>query len=136
MKAGVMEIADVLCVNKADHPQSRALVTEVRRMLEIGHELDPEVPVPEIVTTRGDTGEGVEDLKRAIEDHRRYLAENGGLEGRRRASLKELVVAWARGRLEGELRGRLSREDAALMEKVYGRELDPISAAEELLGEV
>jgi len=136
MKAGVMEIADVLCVNKADHPQSRALVTEVRRMLEIGHELDPEGPVPEIVTTRGDTGEGVEELKGAIERHRRSLAEGGGLEERRRASLKELVVAWARGRLEGELRGRLSRGDAALMEKVYGRELDPISAAEELLGEV
>ena len=58
------------------------------------------------------------------------------LEERRRASLKEFVISWAKDRLEKEMQQRLGREDTELMEKVYERELDPISASEKLFREV
>jgi GTPase len=136
LKAGVMEIADVFCINKADHPQAKGAASEVRSILDIGQELDPQPWFPPIIMTRGDTGEGVEELKETIQKHRAYLEESGRLEERRRASLKEFVISWAKERLEEEMQERLSREDNALMEKVYGRELDPISASEKIFREV
>ena len=136
LKAGVMEIADVFCINKSDHPQAHGAASEVRSILEIGHELDPDAPIPPILMTRGDTGEGVEELKRTIEEHRTYLEESGALEKRRRQSLREFVVSWATSRLEKEMQERLSREDVDIMEKVYKRELDPISASEKIFRKV
>jgi LAO/AO transport system kinase len=136
LKAGVMEIADVFCINKADHPRAKGAASEVRSILEIGQELDPDPWFPPIVMTRGDTGEGVAWLKEAIERHRAYLGESGRLEGRRRAALKKFVVGWATDRLEREMRGRLEREDTETMERVYGRELDPIAASEKIFREV
>jgi LAO/AO transport system kinase len=136
LKAGVMEIADIFCINKADHPQAKGAANEVRSILDIGQELDPQPWYPPIIMTRGDTGEGVVELEAAIEKHRSYLEESGKLEERRRASLKEFVISWAKERLEEEMQERLSREDDELMEKVYGRELDPISASERIFREV
>ena len=136
LKAGVMEIADIFCINKADHPQAHGASNEVRSILEIGEELDPRPWFPPIIMTRGDTGEGIEELEAAIEKHRSYLEESGGLEERRRASLREFVISWAKDRLEREMQQRLDREDAELMQRVYERELDPISASEKLFREV
>ena len=136
LKAGVMEIADIFCINKADHPQAKGAANEVRSILDIGQELDPQPWFPPILMTRGDTGEGVEELKETIEKHRDYLEESGKLEERRRASLREFVISWAKERLEREMQERLAKEDDDLMEKVYGRELDPISASEKLFREV
>jgi LAO/AO transport system kinase len=136
LKAGVMEIADVFCINKADHPRAKGAASEVRSILEIGQELDPDPWFPPIVMTRGDTGDGVEELKEAIQKHRSYLEESGKLEERRRAALKKFVVEWATDRLEKEMRERLEREDDETMEKVYGRELDPIAASERIFREV
>jgi len=136
LKAGVMEIADVFCINKADHPRAKGAASEVRSILEIGQELDPDPWFPPIVMTRGDTGEGVEELKEAIQRHRVYLEESGKLEERRRAALKKFVVGWATDRLEREMRGRLEREDTETMDKVYDRELDPIAASERIFRQV
>ncbi len=136
LKAGVMEIADIICINKADHPHAPGAASEVCSILDIGQELDPQPWFPPIIMTRGDTGEGVEELKTTIAKHRSYLEESGKLEERRRASLKEFVISWAKDRLEKEMQHRLNREDTELMERVYDRELDPISASEKLFREV
>jgi LAO/AO transport system kinase len=136
LKAGVMEIADIFCINKADHPHAHGAANEVRSILDIGQELDPQPWFPPIIMTRGDTGEGVEELKTTIEKHRSYLGESSKLEERRRASLREFVISWAKDRLEKEMQERLSRQDTQLMEKVYDRELDPITASEKLFREV
>jgi LAO/AO transport system kinase len=135
LKAGVMEIADIFCMNKADHPQAKNAAAEVRSMLEIGHELDPDAPIPPIVMTRGDNGEGVEELKEKIEEHRQFLVESGRMEERRRSSIKEFVLSWATNKMEKALQERLAKEDDELMERVQRRELDPISAAETLYEE-
>ena len=135
LKAGVMEVADVFCINKADHPRARSAASEVSSILEIGHELDPEAPVPPIVMTRGDNGEGIEELKEKIEAHREFLIQSGRMEKRRLAAMREFVLSWAKNRLEKEMRGKLDREDEDLMQKVSERELDPIAAAEKLYKE-
>ena len=136
LKAGVMEVADVFCINKADHPRAKGAASEVRSILEIGHELDPDPWFPPIIMTRGDTGEGVEELKETIEEHRAHLRESGKLEKRRRASLREFVISWATSRLEKEMKERLKQEDTELMEQVYERKLDPISASNCIFKEV
>ncbi len=136
LKAGVMEIADIFCMNKADHPQAKKAAAEVRSILQIGHELDPDDPIPSIVMTRGDTGEGVEELKDKIEEHRTNLEETGKLEQRRRSSQREFVVSWATNKMEKEMQERLKREDAELMDRVYNRELDPIAASEKIFAEI
>ena len=136
LKAGVMEIADVFCINKADNPQAKNAASEVRSILEIGHELDPVPWFPPIVMSRGDTGEGVQELKDTIAKHRRFLEQDGRLGERRRAALRDFVISWATNRLEVEMHERLNREDTELVEKVYNRELDPISASEIIFKEV
>jgi LAO/AO transport system kinase len=136
LKAGVMEIADIFCINKADNPRAKNAASEVRSILEIGQELDPNPWFPPIVMTRGDTGEGVEELKDAVQKHRDFLKDKGRLADRRRASLRDFVVAWATNRLEKEMHERLDREDTEIVEKVYKRELDPISASEIIFKEV
>jgi LAO/AO transport system kinase len=136
LKAGVMEIADIICMNKADHPQANGAASEVRSILEIGHELDPDARTPPIVMTRGDNGEGVEELKEKIEEHREFLEETGRMKERHLASIKDFILSWATNKMEKEMQERLSREDEELMEKVRKRELDPISAAETLYKEV
>ncbi len=136
LKAGVMEVADIFCINKADHPRAKGAASEVRSILEIGHDLDPDPWFPPIIMTRGDTGEGVEELKETIEEHRSHLRESGKLEKRRRASLREFVISWATNRLEKEMKERLKQEDTELMEQVYERKLDPISASNRIFKEV
>src|ERR671933_1049116 len=59
LKAGVMEIADIFCINKADHPQAKEAASGVRSLLELGRELEPGETMPPILMTRGDTGEGI-----------------------------------------------------------------------------
>jgi LAO/AO transport system kinase len=86
--------------------------------------------------TRGDTGDGVQELKDKIQKHRDFLQENGRLAERRRAALRDFVVAWATNRLEKEMHERLDREDTELVERVYKKELDPISASEIIFKEV
>ena len=135
LKAGVMEIADLFCINKADHPQAKGAASEVRSILEIGHELDPDAAMPPITMTRGDTGDGVTELKDIIYETRKYLEEGGRLEKRRRASLREFVVSYATDRLQKEIQHRLNEEDAEIMDRVCSRELDPISASEKIFRE-
>lgn len=136
LKAGVMEIADIICINKSDHPQANGTASEVRAILEIGHELDPEAPTPPIVMTRGDNGSGVEELKEKIGEHREFLRESGRIKERHLASIREFILSWNTNKMEKEMQERLDKEDAELMEKVRKRELDPISAAETLYKEV
>lgn len=136
LKAGVMEIADIFCMNKSDHPQAKEAASEVSSILEIGHELEPDDPIPPIVMTRGDTGEGVEELKETIEEHRADLEKSGELEKRRRASQREFVVSWATNKMEKKMQERVTKEDTEIMDCVYNRKLDPISASEEIFKEI
>ena len=128
MKAGIMEIADVLCVNKADHPGVDVLVGQLRALLSLGGERDWEPPIVRTIATQDD---GAGDLVDAIAAHHDHLAGSGALAARERDRLRRQVVALARAQL---MAGLLRDEGAEsrlpqLLDEVAARRLDPHSAA-------
>jgi LAO/AO transport system kinase len=128
-KAGLMEIADVFVVNKADRPGVKDTVRELRQMLE----LTEDAWRPEIVQTVSIKGEGIDDLWAAIEKHRAYQEEKGLLDARRRRRINREIRE-----IVGETyRKRVAEEAGALLEKltdeVAKRRLDPYAAAERLI---
>jgi LAO/AO transport system kinase len=128
----VMEIPDVIAVNKADHPLTDTMVREIRGVLSLGPQEGWRVP---IVKTEASRGEGVEELAEKIAEHRVFIEEQGTLAERRRRNLMNEVVALAAGRLRRSLEERV-RDDAEvqeLLDEVVARRLDPSSAAARLL---
>lgn len=129
-KAGILEIADVFCVNKADRPGAGRTVRELRELQRLG-DGDGDVP---IVSTTASSGEGVSDLAAAIDAHRSGLEAGGGLTARRRGrarlQIRELAMGAVRQRATA-VRGAAGLD--ALACAVERRELDPYQAADRLL---
>jgi GTPase len=132
LKAGVMEIPDVIAVNKADHPLTDTMVREIRGVLSLGNQEGWRVP---IVKTEASRGEGIEELAEKIVEHRVFIEEQGTLAERRRRNLMNEVVALAAGRLRRALEERVhdDAEVQQLLDEVVARRLDPSSAAARLL---
>jgi LAO/AO transport system kinase len=140
LKAGVMEIPDVIVVNKADHPLTDTMVREIRGVLSLANlDRSPEEArarwrVP-IVKTEAARGVGVDELAERLDEHRAHILAAGELAERRQRNLRSEVLAIAtarlRRRLENELRD--DAEFARLLEEVVARRLDPASAAAALL---
>src|ERR671925_2000769 len=132
LKAGVMEIPDVIVVNKADHPLTDTMVREIKGVLALGTREGWQVPV---VKTEASRGEGVEELAERIAAHREFIDSEGTLAERRRRNLMNEVVALAAGRLRRKLDEQV-RDDPSvqeLLDEVVSRRLDPASAAARLL---
>ncbi len=135
LKAGIMEIPDVIAVNKRDHPAAKTMVNEVRSILALDGERDWKPP---IVLTEAVRGEGIDELWEHVQEHRAYLEAENLLEERRRAHLaaEVLAVASARARTHLERSVRNDPELQRLLEAVEARELDPLSAVHQILGQV
>lgn len=135
LKAGVMEIPDIIVINKADHPMTETMVREVRSALSLSQGAD-EWRVP-ILRTEAAKGEGVTELAAKIAEHRAFIDQAGTLAERRARNLRSEVVAIAASRLRRQLEARLQSDPAAagLLDRVVERELDPATAAAELLEE-
>ena len=132
LKAGVMEIPDVIAVNKSDHPLTDTMVREIRGVLSLGPQQGWRVP---IVKTEASRNEGVEELAGKIAEHRTFIEEQGTLAERRKRNLMNEVVALAAGRLRRALETRVhgDPEVQKLLDEVVARRLDPASAAAKLL---
>jgi len=132
LKAGVMEIPDVIVVNKADHPMTETMVREVRSVLALGPR---EGWVPPIVKTEAVHGKGIDELVEKLDEHRAYMEANGTLAERRRSNLRSEVLAIATGRMRRELEDAIAADPsfAELLERVASRQVDPASAATEIL---
>src|SRR4051812_34397046 len=132
LKAGVMEIPDVIVVNKADHPLTDTMVREIRSVLSLGPKMSWRVP---IVRTQAATGEGVEELADRIAEHRQHIIEEGTLEERRRRNLRNEVMGLGTVRLRRQLGAsvRGNEEGRTLVDGVVSRRLDPASAGTRLL---
>src|SRR5690349_10080092 len=132
LKAGVMEIPDVIVVNKADHPLTDTMVREIRGVLSLGPKTSWRVP---IVRTEAARGDGVDELVEKLREHHDHIASEGTLEERRRRNLMnevmELATVRLRRRLEESVRGDESLQK--LLDEVVARRLDPASAASKLL---
>jgi LAO/AO transport system kinase len=132
LKAGVMEIPDVIVVNKAEHPLADTMIREVKSVLALGPTRDWKVPV---VRTEASKGEGIDELVEALDAHGRHIAEAGTLAERRARNLRAEVlgIAAARMRRELEAKANADPEWQALLDRVVSREIDPATAARELL---
>jgi LAO/AO transport system kinase len=132
LKAGVMEIPDVIVVNKATHPLTDSMVREIRGVLALGPRTEWEVPV---LRTEASEGEGVGELAEAIDKHHRFIKESGTLEERRRRNLVNEVLELATVRLRRQLERSIfgDAQVTELLEQVVRRKLDPASAAAQLL---
>ncbi len=135
LKAGVMEIPDVIVVNKSDHPLTDTMVREIRGVLSLGPQEGWRVP---ILKTEASRGEGIEELAEKIAAHREHIAEQGTLEERRRRNLMNEVMALAGARLRRRLEEQVREDDSVqeLLDEVVARRLDPASAAARLLDRV
>jgi LAO/AO transport system kinase len=132
LKAGVMEIPDVIVVNKSDHPLTDTMVREIRGVLSLGPEEGWRVP---IVKAEASRGEGIEELGQKISEHREFIEERGTLVERRRRNLLNEVVALAAARLRRRLEAQVEDDPSVqeLLDEVIARRLDPASAAAKLL---
>jgi LAO/AO transport system kinase len=135
LKAGIMEIPDVIAVNKMDHPAAKTMLNEVRSILALGGDAEWRPP---IVLTDATRGEGVPELWEKLEAHRAYLVESGQLEERRARNLAGEVfsVASARAKVHLERAVADDPELRRLLDEVRRRELDPLSAVREILEKV
>jgi len=132
LKAGVMEIPDIIVVNKAEHPLTDTMVREIKAVLALGPDRDWKVP---ILRTEAVRGEGVEELADKLSEHRAFIEAEGTLSERRRRNLLSEVLAIATFRMRRELEEALSESEEVqeLLDRVVARELDPASAATTIL---
>jgi LAO/AO transport system kinase len=132
LKAGVMEIPDVIVVNKCDHPLTDTMVREIKSVLSLGPQEGWEVP---IVKTEAVRGTGVEELAAKLAEHRAFVEAEGTLSERRRRNLRNEVLGLAAMRLRRALEASLHEdpEVAELLDEVVARRLDPASAASAIL---
>ncbi len=135
LKAGIMEIPDVIAINKLDHPGAKTMLNEVRSVLSLDKS---RAWKPPIVLTEALRGENVAKLWEKVEQHRAFLESEGLLEERRRENLAGEVFAVASARAKAHLEQAVA-DDAELrrlLDEVQSRKLDPLSAVREILGKV
>jgi LAO/AO transport system kinase len=132
LKAGVMEIPDVIVVNKSDHPLTDTMVREIRGVLSLGPQEGWRVP---ILKTEASRGEGIAELAEKIGEHHAFIREQGTLAERRRRNLMNEVLALATARLRRRLEAQVHDDESVqeLLDEVVARRLDPASAAAKLL---
>ncbi len=132
LKAGVMEIPDIIVVNKADHPLTDTMIREIRGVLSLGPKVSWRVP---ILRTEAAKGEGVAELAEQITEHRAHIEAEGTLEKRRARNLRNEVLELAAARMRRKLESTIADDPSVgeLLDRVVRRELDPASAATELL---
>jgi LAO/AO transport system kinase len=135
LKAGIMEIPDVIAINKMDHPAAKTMLNEVRSILSLDRDSTWRPP---IVLTDAIRGENVPKLWDKIEEHRAHLEAEGQLEERRRRNLAGEVFAVASGRAKAHLEQAVADDPELrrLLSEVQKRELDPLSAVREILQKV
>jgi LAO/AO transport system kinase len=135
LKAGIMEIPDVIAINKSDHPAAKTMLNEVRSILALDRDSDWKPP---ILLTEAVRGEGVPELWARVEEHRAHLEEGGQLDARRRKNLAGEVFAVASARAKSYLEHAVEgdAELQRVLDEVQRRELDPLSAVREIMEKV
>ena len=125
LKAGIMEIPDIIVVNKADHPMTQTMVREIRGVLSLAPQGAWKVP---IVQTEATEGKGVDELVEKLLEHRAHIEQEGTLSERRRRNLRSEVIALATTKLRRAPGGPAASDDPAfqaLIDDVVARRIDP-----------
>ena len=134
LKAGIMEIPDIIVVNKADHPLTDTMVREIRGVLSLAPAVKGAWRVP-ILKTEASRGVGVEALVEKLDEHRTFIEAEGTLSVRRQRNLRNEVLSICTFRLRRELAAKMDGDDELnrLLAEVVARRLDPASAATQIL---
>ncbi len=134
LKAGIMEIPDVIAINKSDHPTAKTMLNEVRSIVGLA---EPERRPP-ILLTEAVRGENIPELWTKLEEHRAALEADGQLDERRRRNLAREVFAVASGRAKVVLEEAVADDPelGRLLQAVERRELDPLTAVREIMEKV
>jgi LAO/AO transport system kinase len=137
IKAGILEVADILVINKADREGASRTYQELLQMLELRTFRKEKSWKPPVLMTQAKDNEGTEELMAAVRDHQEFLSKDGGeaLRGARASRvrqefleiLKEGVFRHLRRQLEGD--GRLDR----IIQEILAKQTDPYSASEALV---
>jgi LAO/AO transport system kinase len=132
LKAGIMEIADIFVVNKADREGVERVVAEIQSMLSMGAH---DGPRPEIVKTVATADKGVAELMAAVDAFRARAEASGLLLAKQRSHLQQQFEQTLQDRLMSEVRARALPpvEAERLVDRMSAREIDPGSAADEVL---
>jgi LAO/AO transport system kinase len=136
-KAGILEVADVYVVNKADRDGADHTIRDLRTMMSLVEDRNPDAWKPPIVKTIASQGDGNDDLVEVIAKHREWLESSGTLQARRTERIADEIAALAVTSLRetiGDLRGGTLLDDLAA--KVVAGETDPYAAADDLLAAV
>ena len=135
LKAGIMEIPDVIAINKMDHPAAKTMLNEVRSVLSLDKE---RAWRPPIVLTEAVRGEHVPELWEQVEAHRAFLESDGLLEEQRRKNLAGEVFAVASARAKAHLEHAVADDPELrrLLDEVQSRKLDPLTAVREIMEKV
>jgi LAO/AO transport system kinase len=135
IKAGIMEIADIFVINKADLPGAERTAAEINAMLDMKSGIPWRPPVMPTVSTRN---EGIDELWASLSRHRSHMKESGRLlEVRRqrvRRELTEQVEYLVKNQIWDQVKETIELDD--LVEKIVRRRQDPYSAAHDLLEEI
>ena len=133
-KAGLLEIADVLVINKADRPGVQETARDLRLMVQLSGTLEW---TPPIVKTVAPTGEGIAELWDAISSHRRHLEVHGVLQVRRAERARDEALRIAKRRFDAALDAAVAgAASAGLLTALREKRMDPEQAAVRLVGEV
>ncbi len=131
-KAGLLEVADVFVINKADRPGAREARRDLEQMLDLAR---PGAWRPEIIDTTATSGEGLADLWGAVVRHRRHLRSTGQLAARRSHRLAQVLRGVLRARTEAKIDELAAGEEfTTAVKALVAGELDPYQAADHLLG--
>ncbi|MCH7620326.1 MAG: hypothetical protein IH870_00345 [Chloroflexi bacterium] len=133
LKAGVMEIADLYLVNKADREGAGQMAAAITSTLQLAAS-QPEW-IPPVLLTRAEAGEGIEELWDRIEEHRQFLTESSQLAGRQKIRRKEEFLEAVEEEMGRRWRIRIESDAnlANLLQQVADKKADPYSAAMEFL---
>ncbi|WP_129778162.1 methylmalonyl Co-A mutase-associated GTPase MeaB [Peristeroidobacter soli] len=133
IKAGIIEIADLLVVNKADRPGADEAVKDLMQMLNLGTPRnDWRTPV---IKTSSNLGTGIEDLMGAVRKHREWANQSGEAQRRNADAMRTEIQALMRERVLRELERRMDpKQIEDVVSQVVSKRLDPYGAVDELLG--
>ena len=136
IKAGILEIGDLFTINKADREGTDKLNIEIEMMLE----LNPEHVGwrPPINRTIASKGEGIEAVVDSIEEHQKYLNDSGEIVKIRKARIKNEVTAMLNDKVNRYIDKNVVATDEfdSLVEKLQGREIEPYSVVDDIVGKV
>lgn len=133
MKAGIIEVADILVVNKSDLPGADMLVSQLKALLSLAPSSEYEVPLISTIATQG---EGMSELATAVDEHRKYLETSGMLEIRRKDDARHQILSIAQRMILENIRsGSSEAQIESLVEEVAKRVIDPHTAAAKMVAD-